>query len=654
MLGWAKSVFAWGKRVPAPEAAPCFAASGSVPEAVPEGFVPISEFSPDDIFIVGYPKSGNTWFQFLIAGVVYGVDPRWGPNPLVYDLVPDVSYNKYYRRYATPMFFKSHALPCAEYRRVVYLLRDGRDTIVSYRHYQQAIHGVGYDFLKFVTPETELYPCHWPEHVNAWMQNPYRAQMLLIKYEDLLREPVRELERFCQFAGISRETGHLTAIAEAASFRNLRDKEARFGFGRPDHNFPPDKFFFRRGVAGSHKDEMPSDVLQRFLEHAAETLRRYGYATDQLVEENSQYNGNNHACEMDLMPSSPLERAVKNALLNMNPVVEALSLLTPFDIDRPKIRIGPTKDGGYILVDGISPAQTVISYGISREYRFDVEMAERGHDVYMFDHTIEAIQAENKKLHFFREGVAGCTDISQNLFSIQDQLRRHQIRGDRLILKMDVEGAEFDALDAVPDDTLDRFEQIVLEVHWLNNLDDLAFRDRFCRIFRRLNCAFTLFHVHANNWDGPNGLAIVSGIPVSTLLELSYVKSASVHRRPSQTLYPTALDYPNIQGKDKLLWFYPFLPTFLGQESFAACAERVERLHHLDSATKGAGRDSEYSPALRQQIERLKEVIRDSESGMAALRQQIEALFSRRGFRWLTRFANWPELKELVELLRKP
>ena len=345
----------------------------------------------------------------------------------------------------------------------------------------------------------------------------------------------------------------------------------------------------------------------------------------------------------------------------MNPVVDALSLLTPFDIDRPKIRIGPNTDGGYIFVNDISAHQTIISYGIGTEYRFDIEMAERGHDVYMFDHTIEAIQARNKKLHFFREGVAGCTDISQNLFSIKDHLHRHQIQGDRLILKMDIDGAEFGALEAVPDDTLDRFEQIVLEVHWLNNLDDLAFRDRFLRIFRRLNSAFTLFHVHANNWDGPNGLAIVSGIPVSTLLELSYVRSASVHRLPSQTLYPTALDYPNLQGKDKLLWFYPFLPTLLSQESFAACAERVERLHCLESATKGAVRDSEYSPALRQQIERLTKLMRDSEASRESLRQQIEALasdrealrqqieasLSRRAFRWLARFANRPAIEKV-------
>ncbi len=70
---------------------------------------------------------------------------------------------------------------------------------------------------------------------------------------------------------------------------------------------------------------------------------------------------------------------------------------------------------------------------------------------------------------------------------------------------------------------------------------------------------------------------------------------------------------------------------------------------------KGMVQDAKATrAALRKQIERMTEVVRDAESGRAALRQQIEVLFSRRGFRWLTRFANWPELKKLAELLRKP
>jgi FkbM family methyltransferase len=39
-------------------------------------------------------------------------------------------------------------------------------------------------------------------------------------------------------------------------------------------------------------------------------------------------------------------------------------------------------------------------------------------------------------------------------------------------------------------------------------------------------------------------------------------------------------------------------------------------------------------------------------SDREVLGKQVEALFSRRGFRWLTRFANWPELKDLTERLK--
>lgn len=247
----------------------------STSEVIPKGFIPISDFSPDDIFIVGYPKSGNTWFQHLVAGVVYGVDPKWAPISAVQDLVPDASALKYYRRHATPMFFKEHSLPRPEYRRVVYLLRDGRDAMVSYRHYRETMDKVKYDFQKFVTPETDLYPCHWPRHVDAWVKNPYEAQILVIKYEDLLAQPVEQLKRFCEFVGISREADHLKAVAEAASFRNLRDKEAKDGWPEPE--FEAGKFFFRRGVVGSYKDEMPPEVLKTFLGQAAETLRRHGY-----------------------------------------------------------------------------------------------------------------------------------------------------------------------------------------------------------------------------------------------------------------------------------------------------------------------------------------------------------------------------------------
>ena len=90
---------------------------------------PIWETNPEDVFIVGYPKSGHTWLQNLVSGAVYGVDPARTPDRVIQELVPDIYERRFYRRSSTPMFFKSHELPKPEYKRVIYLLRDGRDAI---------------------------------------------------------------------------------------------------------------------------------------------------------------------------------------------------------------------------------------------------------------------------------------------------------------------------------------------------------------------------------------------------------------------------------------------------------------------------------------------------------------------------------------------
>ncbi len=268
----------------------------------------------------------------------------------------------------------------------------------------------------------------------------------------------------------------------------------------------------------------------------------------------------------------------------MNSTLYALALLTPYDIDAPKIRIGPKADGGYVFVDDISPEQTILSYGISTEYRFDEEMAHRGHAVYMFDHTIQGINATSANMLWFQEGVGKETTSEKKIFSIEDHLASHNITGDRLILKIDVEGAEFDALDGLSDASLSRFEQIVLEIHGLSQLLNPAYLVPYMKMLRKINKQFTLFHVHGNNCDGPNGIEVVDGFPVSSLMELSYIKTKKVRRSQSRTLYPTALDYPNVGRKDKLLWFFPFLPSETSLLEYALCEQRIEMFEEMRAA----------------------------------------------------------------------
>ena len=243
-----------------------------------ERLVPIDQVEPNDVFLVGYPKSGNTWFQNLAAGAVYGVLPEFAPPSFLHlDLVPDVHQKRFYKRYSNPMFFKSHHLPLPEYRRVVYLLRDGRDVMVSYFRALEARQKI-FQFEEMVAQDQQLFPCKWHEHVATWMKNPFGAEMLIVKYEDLHADPVRELKRFCRFARIERPDDFLEMVAGSAAFAKLQGREKRLGRAVTTSERQPNKPFFRRGIVGSYQDEMPENVRAAFLTEATEALQAAGYA----------------------------------------------------------------------------------------------------------------------------------------------------------------------------------------------------------------------------------------------------------------------------------------------------------------------------------------------------------------------------------------
>jgi hypothetical protein len=237
------------------------------------GLLPIGETRADDVFICGYPKSGNTWFQHMVAAVVYGADVELAPDALLNDLVPDIHFRNYYRRYGEPCFFKTHHLPQREYRRVVYLLRDGRDAMVSYYHHLSAMSG-NVDFYEMVKSGRGL-PGRWHEHVDAYLANPHGADMIVIRYEDLKSDTVGQLRRFCEFSRIARDDAALSRAAQKTTFETMRRKEERVGWETP--GWPKDKPFVRRGAVGSFKDEMPPDVLAAFLVDAGRTLNAQGY-----------------------------------------------------------------------------------------------------------------------------------------------------------------------------------------------------------------------------------------------------------------------------------------------------------------------------------------------------------------------------------------
>jgi cephalosporin hydroxylase len=98
---------------------------------------------------------------------------------------------------------------------------------------------------------------------------------MVVRYEDLKSDCLKELHRLCEFLEMEREESWLKLLAGGAEFSRMQAKEATQGWANTA--WPREKQFLRRGVVGSHRDEMPPEILACFLKDAGATLARQGY-----------------------------------------------------------------------------------------------------------------------------------------------------------------------------------------------------------------------------------------------------------------------------------------------------------------------------------------------------------------------------------------
>ena len=213
-------------------------------------------------------------------------------------------------------------------------------------------------------------------------------------------------------------------------------------------------------------------------------------------------------------------------------------------VGAPYVRKGGQADGGYVMVDrGLNNA-VVYSLGIGDNVSWDMDMAALGCQIFQYDHTIEHLPVEHPNFHWSKRGVAG-TETPDPTFRTMDQLidaNGHRGRND-LILKVDIECAEWSMFANMPEETLCQFSQIVGEFHRLARVIDPAYRETMFAALAKINKYFQLVHAHANNFTG---MAVIGGVPVYYCMELTFVRRADHAFTDTARAFPTPLDYPCI------------------------------------------------------------------------------------------------------------
>ena len=115
-------------------------------------------------------------------------------------------------------------------------------------------------------------------------------------------------------------------------------------------------------------------------------------------------------------------QGVENCLLN-DPDIQfcIYHLLIPKQvIGKEKILIGGKRDGSYVILNDFKNIKVAYSFGISKMIQFDKYLADRGIDVYMYDHTIKSLPYSNKKFHWKKIGISGKKNNNKLLKSFEE------------------------------------------------------------------------------------------------------------------------------------------------------------------------------------------------------------------------------------------
>jgi len=235
----------------------------------------------DDTYLVAYPKSGNTWFSFLIANVNLLINHLpvqatwWNIRSYVFDVHASQELPPNPLPLPPGRFINSHSEFNRTYGRVIYLIRDPRDTFASYYDMTTKIGWFKGSMDEFLTSKIYGIPA-WNRHVEGWVRKHWELSLIhFIRYEDLKNDPITVLARMYRLYGIPVDKAVFETAVERSSFKVMRESEAEYR----KNSFDLGSTFqlVRNGVVEGFSDELTPGQIDLIEEKCAEWMKLFDY-----------------------------------------------------------------------------------------------------------------------------------------------------------------------------------------------------------------------------------------------------------------------------------------------------------------------------------------------------------------------------------------
>lgn len=238
----------------------------------------------DDIFIVSYPRSGNTWLRFIIGNMIYKQDTISFSN--LENVIPDIYVHKEKElvKIQRPRILKSHEYFDPRYKKVLYIVRDPRDVLLSYYYFKLKIKKIqedkdlrdfSEDFVKGILDSFG----NWSEHIGSWYGAREKCKnFMIVKYEDLIADMESEIKKISEFFNIHLSDTELKKVIMYSSPKYMKLSEEKDGkLWKPMKYAREDIKFIRNASAGSWKKELPQDIRDTIEVAFGDKMQMFGY-----------------------------------------------------------------------------------------------------------------------------------------------------------------------------------------------------------------------------------------------------------------------------------------------------------------------------------------------------------------------------------------
>ncbi|VDI01528.1 Hypothetical predicted protein [Mytilus galloprovincialis] len=230
------------------------------------------EIRPDDVFLVAYPKAGTHWTWEVTSMLMQ--DGKEQNLSKEVAMLPFVTPEKI-DELPSPRLMNSHCyfkhLPqeiLKKKNKIIFVNRNPKDVAVSFYHHCQHVadyKGTFSQFLDFFMSE-RVYHCAWYKYMLDWervfKQHP-ELPVLYVNYEDLHKEPMREIDRIATFLDVRKSEEFYSKISKKCSFSELKQSYKK------RNNM---EFMFRKGAVGDWKNCFTVTDNERFDNYLKEKL----------------------------------------------------------------------------------------------------------------------------------------------------------------------------------------------------------------------------------------------------------------------------------------------------------------------------------------------------------------------------------------------